>query len=71
MILMVPLLALFALPPLEGPLLMRHPTVNQTSVVFSFAGDLWSVPRSGGNAIRLTVSPGAESNPEFSPDGTM
>lgn len=57
------------LPSLEGPLLMRTPTVNQTSIVFSFANDLWTVPRSGGNAVRLTTSMGAEFNPRFSPDG--
>ena len=67
--LMVSLLSTFLLPNLDGPMLMRHPTVNQTSVVFSFAGDLWSVPREGGSATRLTVSPGFELNPEFSPDG--
>jgi tricorn protease len=50
-------------------LLMRHPTVNKTHVVFSFAGDLWSVPRSGGAAVRLTSSPGIERTPHFSPDG--
>ena len=50
---------------------MRHPTVNQSSIVFSFAGDLWSVKREGGSAVRLTTSPGSEMNPYFSPDGTM
>jgi len=64
-------LASFSLPALTGPLLMRHPTVNKTSIVFSFAGDLWTVKHDGGNAIRLTTSLGAEQNPHFSPDGTM
>lgn len=67
--LMVSLLSLFTLPDLDGPMLLRRPTVNQTSVAFSFAGDIWSVPREGGNAVRLTISPGAEHNPLFSPDG--
>jgi tricorn protease len=38
--------------------------------VFSYAGDLWSVPREGGDAKRLTTSPGVETDPVFSPDGT-
>lgn len=50
-------------------MLLRHPTVNKTSVVFTFAGDLWSVSRQGGLASRLTTSPGSENNPYFSPDG--
>jgi tricorn protease len=35
------------------PMLFRQPTMNKTQIVFSFAGDLWSVPRSGGAAMRL------------------
>jgi tricorn protease len=33
------------------------------------AGDLWSVPRAGGDAVRLTTGPGTETYPIFSPDG--
>ncbi|RYG23809.1 protease, partial [bacterium] len=54
----------------SGPLLMRHPTVNATTVVFAYAGDLWSVPKTGGEATRLTSAVGIESNPTFSPDGS-
>ncbi len=57
--------------PGPSPYLMRHPTLNQTKIVFQFAGDLWQVPRTGGEASRLTSSPGIESNPVFSPDGSM
>lgn len=53
------------------PKLMRHPTLSATSIVFQFAGDLWSVPRAGGDAAKLTSSPGVESSPFFSPDGSM
>ncbi|MEI7984722.1 MAG: PDZ domain-containing protein [Armatimonadota bacterium] len=53
-----------------NPLLMQHPTINRTTVVFQYAGDLWSVPRTGGDATRLTSSLGVESNPQFSPDGS-
>jgi hypothetical protein len=60
-----------AFDPGPNPLLMKHPTVNATTVVFSYAGDLWSVPRSGGEARRLTASVGTENFPYFSPDGTQ
>jgi tricorn protease len=53
----------------EPPRLLQHPTASKTTVVFEFAGDLWSVPRSGGAAARLTSGPATESAPWFSPDG--
>ncbi len=53
----------------EKPMLFRQPTMNKTDIVFSFAGDLWKVSRSGGSAERLTSNVGNESNPFFSPDG--
>ncbi|MBN1271823.1 MAG: PD40 domain-containing protein [Candidatus Aminicenantes bacterium] len=55
----------------EEPLLMQSPTINRTHIVFVFAGDLWKVPREGGSALRLTSSPGLESGPIFSPDGSQ
>jgi tricorn protease len=57
----------FALGP--DPLILRHPTVNQASIVFKFADNLWEVPRAGGDAIRLTSAPGVVGDPFFSPDG--
>jgi tricorn protease len=54
----------------EKPMLLRQPTLSQTHIVFVFAGDLWIVPRAGGNADRLTTGVGVESGPIFSPDGT-
>lgn len=56
-------------PMADGPLWLAHPTANAEKVCFSFAGDLWDVPRSGGDARRLTVSPGRETDPFYSPDG--
>lgn len=44
-------------------------TMNNTHIVFSHAGDLWQVARTGGIATRLTETPGAEGLPFFSPDG--
>lgn len=54
----------------DRPLLMQRPAMNKTHIVFSYAGDLWTVPRSGGEAVRLTTGAGIESDPSFSPDGT-
>jgi tricorn protease len=55
----------------NSPILVQKPTVNRTQIVFSYAGDLWSVPREGGEAVRLTAGTGVETNPLFSPDGTQ
>ncbi|MFQ5818231.1 MAG: PDZ domain-containing protein, partial [Terriglobia bacterium] len=55
----------------ERPLLLRQPTVSRTHVVFVFADDLWIVDRAGGQARRLTTHVGGESNPQFSPDGSL
>ena len=54
----------------DEPLLLQKPTLGKTHIVFSYAGDLWSVPRDGGDAVRLTSGAGAETDPAFSPDGT-
>src|SRR4051794_5147131 len=54
-----------------GPFLFRDPTFSKTAIVFSYAGDLWSVPREGGQAVRLTTGVGIETSPYFSPDGSM
>ncbi len=53
------------------PLLARTPTASRAYIVFSFAGDLWRAPRGGGEAIQLTNHPGIESDPLFSPDGSL
>lgn len=49
--------------------LMRFPTVHGDTVVFSYAGDLWSADRKGGLARQLTTHPGGEAYARFSPDG--
>src|SRR5260370_3797860 len=54
----------------DGPLLLQKPTLSKTDIVFAYAGDLWSVPREGGDAVRLTNGSGNETDPAFSPDGT-
>jgi tricorn protease len=52
-----------------GPLLLQDPSLSATQLVFTFAGDLWIAPRSGGEAKRLTTGAGTEYAPCFSPDG--
>lgn len=49
--------------------LMRFPDISKDQIVFSYAGDLWLVPRAGGVARRITTDPGLELFPKFSPDG--
>jgi tricorn protease len=55
----------------EPKYLFQRPATNANEIVFAFAGDLWTVPRSGGNAVRLTTGVGIETDPVFSPDGTQ
>src|SRR6266702_1674580 len=49
--------------------LMRFPDISKDQIVFSYAGDLWLVTRSGGVARRITTHPGLELFPKFSHDG--
>lgn len=49
--------------------LMRDPDVSVDSIVFSYANDLWTVPRVGGLASPLASPDGPENTPRFSPDG--
>ncbi|MCG8608251.1 protease, partial [bacterium] len=50
-------------------LLLRTPTVSESHIAFAYAGDIWLTDAHGGEARRLTVNPGAETSPMFSPDG--
>ncbi|MEY4395545.1 MAG: hypothetical protein RL595_2794, partial [Planctomycetota bacterium] len=49
--------------------LLRFPAIHGEQVVFTFAGDLYTVSAKGGVARRLTSHPGFEMFPKFSPDG--
>ncbi|MHA4808084.1 S41 family peptidase [Flavitalea flava] len=49
--------------------LFRYPDVSQTQIVFTYANDLWIVPKEGGKAIHLSSPAGVEVFPKFSPDG--
>jgi len=50
--------------------LLRYPDVSKTHIVFTYANDIWIVPKDGGTAIKLSSPPGIEAYPKFSPDGS-
>ncbi|MHB0956597.1 MAG: S41 family peptidase [Pirellulaceae bacterium] len=49
--------------------MLRYPDVGKTHIAFSYANDLWLVPRGGGEAVPVTSPAGFEESPRFSPDG--
>jgi tricorn protease len=53
----------------EEARLLRAPAISKENVAFVYGGDIWVVPRAGGEARRLTTSQGLEGDPFFSPDG--
>lgn len=50
-------------------LMLRFPDISADRIVFVYAGDLWTVPKEGGLARRLSSPKGHEEFPKFSPDG--
>jgi Tol biopolymer transport system component len=55
----------------ENPLWMRYPAIspNGKTIVFSYKGDLFSVPAKGGTALPLTIHQAYDFMPVWSPDG--
>ncbi len=53
----------------SGTRLLRFPTLDDESIVFTYADDLWLVPRAGGKARQLTSHAGDEFFARLSPDG--
>ena len=49
--------------------LFRFPDVSKDQIVFTYANDLWVMPKDGGSAVKLSSPSGVESYPKFSPDG--
>lgn len=49
--------------------ILRTPAIHNHQIVFSYAGDLYSVTSNGGMARKLTTHVGYEVFPRFSPDG--
>lgn len=60
-----------ALAQTDKSLLLQKPTLSRTQIAFVCAGDLWLAPREGGDGWRLTTGTGIETDPLFSPDGSM
>ena len=53
----------------EEARLMRFPAIHGDQVVFSYAGDIYTVSKTGGIARKLTNDDGYEMFARFSPDG--
>lgn len=51
--------------------LLRFPAIHGDQVVFSYAGDLYTVAKAGGIARKLTNHEGYEMFARFSPDGNL
>jgi len=49
--------------------MLRYPDVSASHIVFSYAGNLWTVPRTGGVATPLASANGMESFPKFNAAG--
>ena len=65
-------LAAAAAPAAAAPTkLLRFPATNGQSIVFSYAGQLYTVDAAGGTARRLTDGPGYAIFPRFSTDGAQ
>ena len=69
--LFMPLQQSWAATPGDTPQILQQPALSASQIVFNYAGDLWIVARDGGDARRLTAGVGVETDPIFSPDGTM
>ena len=55
----------------QAPLWMRYPAISPDgkTIVFSYKGDIYSVPATGGEARQLTTNAAHDSYPIWSPDG--
>lgn len=47
----------------------QYPNTSKTEITFTYAGDIYTAPISGGNARKLTSHSGLELMPRFSPNG--
>ena len=53
------------------PRLLQDPALSASRIAFAFAGEIWTVPREGGEATRLVSGQLRNRRPVFSPDGAM
>lgn len=56
----------------ETPLWLRNTAISPDgkTIAFTYKGDVYTVPTTGGRAFRLTTNPAYDSQPIWSPDGT-
>jgi tricorn protease len=56
---------------LKGPetRLVRFPSISGDRIAFTYFGSIWTANADGSNARRLTIHPGRDTYPTFSPDG--
>ena len=59
----------FAQPVASETRLLRFPAVHENTLVFTYGGNLYTVPSAGGTARQLTSHDGFEMFARFSPDG--
>ncbi|RMH70699.1 MAG: protease [Gemmatimonadetes bacterium] len=55
----------------EDARLLRYPAIHDNQLIFTYAGDLYTVPAEGGIARKLTTHDGYEYFARFSPDGSQ
>lgn len=55
----------------DTPLWMRYAAISPdgSEIAFTYKGDIYKVPSSGGKAIQLTTHPAHDTQPVWSPDG--
>lgn len=55
----------------DSPLWMRHVRISPDGriIAFTYKGDIYTVPATGGQATRLTTNPAYDTEPVWSPDG--
>src|SRR5262245_25052495 len=58
-------------PDIADTRLLTQPAISASHIAFIYAADLWICDLDGRNVRRLTGDLGRESNPTFSPDGSL
>lgn len=55
----------------DSPLWLRYPSISPDgkTIAFTYKGDIYTVPTSGGKAHAITSNPSYDSQPTWSPDG--
>ncbi len=52
-------------------LMLKEPALSETHIAFIYADDLWVSQRDGSSPRQITTDDGVESQPVFSPDGSI